>query len=86
MKNKIPDEVIKEIFPRKLKRPQASEKVYNQLKKMILSGKISKGQRLIEEELAKSFNVSRTVIGKAFFQLKKDKLITRKYKKGTFVI
>jgi DNA-binding GntR family transcriptional regulator len=85
MKAKIPEEVLKEIFPRKLKRPQASEKVYNQLKKWILFGKLKKGQRLVEEEIAKSFNVSRTVVGKAFLQLKKDKLINKKFKKGTFV-
>jgi len=85
MKAKISEEVLKEIFPKKLKRPQVSERVYSQLKKMILSGKLKKGQRLVEEEISKSFNVSRTVVGKAFIQLKKDKLIIRKFKKGTFV-
>jgi len=85
MKAKISEEVLKEIFPRKLKRPQVSERVYRELKKMILSGKLKKGQRLVEEEISKSFNVSRTVVGKAFIQLKKDKLIIRKFKKGTFV-
>jgi DNA-binding FadR family transcriptional regulator len=40
---RIPDEVLKEIFPKKLNRYEASEKVYSQLKKMILSGKLKKG-------------------------------------------
>ena len=35
--SRIPDEVLEEIFPKKLKRYGASEKVYSQLKEMILS-------------------------------------------------
>jgi DNA-binding GntR family transcriptional regulator len=85
MKNKIPDDVIKEIFPKKLKRRDVNEEVYIKLKKMILSGKFRKGQRLIEEKLANDFNVSRQPIRSAFLQLRKDKLIVWKYKKGTFV-
>ena len=85
MKNKIPEEVIRDIFQRKLKRRDLNGEVYNKLKKMILSGKFKKGERLIQEELAHGFDVSRTVVLNAFAQLEKDKLIVRKYKKGTFV-
>jgi DNA-binding GntR family transcriptional regulator len=43
MKNVVPEEVLKEIFQRKLGRRDLSGEVYNKLKKMILSGKFKKG-------------------------------------------
>jgi DNA-binding GntR family transcriptional regulator len=42
-RDRIPDEVLKEIFPRRLNRYEASEKVYSHLKQKILSGKLKKG-------------------------------------------
>jgi DNA-binding GntR family transcriptional regulator len=85
MKNVVPEEVLKEIFRRRLKRNYLNGEVYNQLKKMILSGKFKKGERLIQEKLALRFNVSRQTIRTAFLQLKEDGLILWKYKEGTFV-
>ena len=85
MKNKIPDTVIDEIFPRKVKRSKLSVEVYDQLKKMILSGKFRKGQRLVEEKLAHRLNVSRNPVQIALLRLRKEKLVIWKYKKGTFV-
>jgi DNA-binding GntR family transcriptional regulator len=85
MKNKIPDQIISEIFPRRAKKSKLSEEVYDQLKKMILSGKFKKGQRLIEEKLAHKLNVSRNPIQIALLRLRKEKLVIWKYKKGTFV-
>jgi len=85
MKNVVPEEVLKEIFRRKLKRRDLSSQVYNKLKKMILSGKLKKGERLVQEKLALRFNVSRQTVIFALRQLKKDKLIVVKYKKGAFV-
>jgi DNA-binding GntR family transcriptional regulator len=85
MKNKIPDQVISEIFPRRVKRSKLSEEVYDQLKKMILSGKFKRGQRLVEEKLAHKLNVSRNPIQIALLRLRKEKLLIWKYKKGTFV-
>jgi DNA-binding GntR family transcriptional regulator len=85
MKNKIPDQVISEIFPRRVKRSKLSEEVYDQLKKMILSGKFKRGQRLVEEKLAHKLNVSRNPIQIALLRLRKEKLVIWKYKKGTFV-
>jgi len=84
-RDRIPKEVLKEIFPRKLNRSVASERVYKHLKKMILSGKLEKGKRLLLEEIARNFNVSRAGVEKAFFQLKKDRLIISKSRKGSFV-
>ncbi len=85
MKNVVPEEVLKEIFQRKLKRRDLNGQVYNRLKQMIVSGKLKKGERLIQEKLALRFNVSRQTIIFALQQLKKDRLITVKYKKGAFV-
>jgi DNA-binding GntR family transcriptional regulator len=85
MKNKIPDTIIGEIFPRKVKRSVLSEEVYDQLKKMILSGKFKKGQRLVEEKLARRLNVSRNPVQIALLRLRKENLVIWKYKKGTFV-
>ena len=84
-KSKIPDEVIKDIFSKKLKRYRATERVYAQLKKMIVSRKFRKGQMLLRAEIAHEFNVSETIVAKAFSQLKKDKLIVVRGGTGSFV-
>jgi DNA-binding GntR family transcriptional regulator len=85
MKNKIPDDVLKTIFQRKLKKKSLNGDVYQKLKKIILSGQLKDGQRLIQEEIALHFNVSRQTIRNAFLQLEKDKLIISKFRKGVFV-
>ena len=85
MKNKISDQVLNDIFPKRVKRAKLSEEVYDQLKKMILSGKFKKGQRLVEEKLAHRLNVSRNPVQIALLRLRKEKLLVWKYKKGTFV-
>ena len=85
MKNKISDQVLNDIFPNRVKRAKLSEEVYDQLKKMILSGKFKKGQRLVEEKLAHRLNVSRNPVQIALLRLRKEKLLIWKYKKGTFV-
>lgn len=85
MKNKIPEEIISEIFPKKVKRLKLSEEVYERLKKMILTGKLEKGERLAEEKLALQFNVSRNPVQTALRRLRKEKLVIWKYRRGTFV-
>ncbi|HMK76767.1 MAG TPA: GntR family transcriptional regulator [Thermodesulfobacteriota bacterium] len=85
MKNKIPDTIIGEIFPKKVKRSLLSEEVYDQLKKMILSGKFKKGQRLVEEKLAHRLNVSRNPVQIALLRLREENFVVWKYKRGTFV-
>jgi len=85
MKNKIPDEVLKNIFQKKIKRKSINGDVHQKLKKMILSGKLKDGQRLIQERVSLHFNVSRQTVRNAFLQLEKDKLIINRYKKGAFV-
>jgi DNA-binding GntR family transcriptional regulator len=73
-RDRIPEDVLKEIFPRGLKRDLASERIYSHLKQMILSGKGKKGRRLVQEKIAERFNVSRMAVGIAFSKLKKDGL------------
>jgi GntR family transcriptional regulator len=55
------------------------------MKEMILSGKLKKGERLVQEKLALNFDVSRQTIRSAFFQLKKDGLIVWRHREGSFV-
>ena len=85
MKNRIPDSVMSEIFPRKVKRYILREEVYGQLKKMILSGKFKKGQRLVGEELVQRLNASRSPVRTSLLRLRKEKLVIWKHRKGTFV-
>jgi DNA-binding GntR family transcriptional regulator len=85
MKDRIPDQVFREIFPRRLQKHQVIPNTYNQLKKMILSGKLKKGERLVQEKLAHDLSVSRMPIIKAIRQLKKEGLVVWKSKKGAFV-
>ena len=85
MRGAIPNSVMSEIFPRKVKRSFLREEVYDQLKKMIVSGKFKKGQRLAQEELALRFNASRTPVRESLIRLRKEKLVIWKDRKGTFV-
>ena len=81
----IPDEAVKGIFPKKLEGRQARSKLYDQLKQMILSGKLRKGQRLSHEEIVQDFNVSRGAAYRVISQLKGEGLIIWRGKKGSFV-
>jgi GntR family transcriptional regulator, rspAB operon transcriptional repressor len=83
--DKIPGKVIREIFPRKLHQYRAAEKLYPKLKRMMLSGKLKKGQRLFREEVAQSFGVCENVANKAILELKKEGLIIVKPGSGTYV-
>jgi len=85
MKNKIPDAVLREIFQRKLKKKSVNGEVYDRLKKMILAGKLKKGQRLVQEGIALHFNVSRQTVRNAFVRLEKEKLIKGQYRRGVVV-
>jgi len=84
-RNRIPNEVLKEIFPKKIKRSLGSERVYNQLKQMILSGKLKKGKRLFREKIAQDFDVGYTAVSEAVSRLKRDGLVIVKHSVGSFV-
>lgn len=61
------------------------EIVYEELKLLILTGKITPGIRLMEEELAEDMGVSRTPIREAIRKLEKEGLITIEPRKGAYV-
>ena len=84
-RNRIPDEVLKQIFPKKLRRSLGSERIYSQLKQMILSGKLKKGKRLYRERIAQDFDVGCTAVSEAFSRLKRDGLVIVKHTVGSFV-
>ena len=84
-RDRIPDKVLKEIFPKKLNRHQVSEMVYSRLKQKILSGKLKKGQKLTHDGIAQDFDVSRGIVHNVISRLKKDGLIISKWRKGSFV-
>ena len=86
MNNKIPNEVLKEIFPKKIKRSSVSEQIYSYVKSMILSGKLKKGQRLLRLDFVQIFSVNEVVVSKAFSKLKKEGLIISKGNTGSFVV
>jgi hypothetical protein len=71
-KDRIPDEVLEEIFPKKLNRFRSSEQVYAQLKNMILSGKLKEGKELMQGEVRRTFNVTRTAVTVVYFRPEKD--------------
>ena len=84
-RDRVPDEVLKEIFPKKLSRFQPSAEVYTQVKTMILSGKLKKRERLTQEEIVQRFYLNRAAVNVAFSRLKKEKLIIAKRGIGSFI-
>jgi DNA-binding GntR family transcriptional regulator len=71
----IPNKVLKEIFPKKPNRSPVSEQIYLHLKRMILSGKLKKGQRLLRLRFVHIFDVSERTVSEAFSQLRKERLV-----------
>jgi len=53
---------------------------------MILSGKLNKGQKLIQEEIVQRFNLNKTAVIVAFSRLRKEKLIITKRGVGSSVV
>jgi DNA-binding GntR family transcriptional regulator len=86
MSNGISQKVLKEIFPKKLERGLSSDEVYSYVKRMILSGKLKKGERLLRWKYVKNFGVNESVVTTAFCRLKKDGLIITKGKTRSFVV
>ena len=85
-KDGIAEEVLREIFPKKLSRSAFSDEVYTRLRKMILSGKLKKGQKLTYEGMAFDLNVTTSTATKVISRLKKDRLIISKRGRGSFVV
>lgn len=63
-------------FPKSLQRNQPlKEQAYHALRKMILAGELTPGQRLVEAQLARDLEVSRTPIREALGQLQREALV-----------
>ncbi len=72
-------------------KPKQTKKLANQLYEQILdwiiSGMLKEGDKLpSENELCKSFEVSRPIVREAILKLQKDELVTTKQGVGTFVL
>jgi DNA-binding GntR family transcriptional regulator len=63
------------------KKKSLREEVYESLKKSILHGKLTAGQRLIEEQLAHQVGISRTPVREAFHKLERDEFAVRQFTK-----
>ncbi len=85
-KDGIPAHLLKEIFPKKFRKSLSIEQIYTHLKKMIVSGKLKKRQKLLQEDIAQDFRVSRVTVEMAFSRLKKDGLVVSKKGVGSFVV
>jgi DNA-binding GntR family transcriptional regulator len=59
--------------------------VYERLKQLILDQKVASGAPLPEEELARTFGVSRIPIHEALVRLEKDRLVVLQPWRGAFV-
>jgi DNA-binding GntR family transcriptional regulator len=59
--------------------------VYDELKKLILSGALRPGERLHERDLTKQLGVSRTPLREALNQLASDGLVVNRPQRGHFV-
>jgi len=60
--------------------------VYNQLKELIISGKLKPGERLMEYELARELNISKTPIREAIRELSKEGLIIHESRRKLTVV
>ncbi len=60
--------------------------VYNQLKELIVSGKLKPGQRLLEYEIAKNLDISKTPIREAIRELSREGLIIHESRRKLTVV
>ena len=60
------------------------ERVYDQLKRRLLTGKIRPGTRMMEVDLASDLGVSRTPVREAIRELGKEGLVTIEPRRGAF--
>ena len=63
----------------------SSDEIYHALKEDILTLKLKPGQMISENEVSRSYNVSRTPVKTAFLRLKGEKYIDIMPQKGSFV-
>lgn len=68
-----------------VKSKSVREQVYEELKSLIINGKIAAGEKIIEVEYAKKFDVSRTPIREALRSLENEGLVLYAEKGGVIV-
>ena len=67
-------------------REQTNRRIYADILEQIVTGKLSPGERLKEEELAEKYDVSRTPIREILIALEKDGLVERTPNRGAKVM
>jgi len=68
-----------------LSQQEENSEVYTDILAKIMRGDLAPGQRLIEEDLARAYNVSRTPIREVLLALEKDGLVERMRNRGARV-
>ncbi|CAM3960562.1 GntR family transcriptional regulator [Bordetella muralis] len=66
--------------------PSASDLVYAELRRRLMSGAFLPGERLREEHIASELDVSRTPVRNAIERLVNDGLVTREERRGAVVL
>ncbi|AFM27791.1 GntR family transcriptional regulator [Desulfomonile tiedjei] len=74
----MPDQKSKNRQSNSVQHGTSQQRVYQEIRKSIVDGTIAFGQRLSEDSLAKMFQVSRTPVREAIFQLTQEGLISKK--------
>lgn len=69
----------------KIEKLSLAEQVYHRLLDQIISGKLSEGAKLSEENICQALGVSRTPAREALMMLYRDKLVDRIPRRGCFV-
>jgi DNA-binding GntR family transcriptional regulator len=62
-----------------------AEKVYKNIKEMILQRKLVPGEKLVQEEMARNLGVSRTPLLAAFSKLEKEWLVESRPRRGYYI-
>jgi DNA-binding GntR family transcriptional regulator len=69
----------------RIHREELSERVYREIKEMILKNQLTSGEKLNQEHLARRLGVSRTPLVAAFFKLEQQMLVELVPRRGAFV-
>ncbi len=73
------------MIPEMIVQSDLSKPVYEEIKKMIESGALKPGQKLLQEELAEKLGVSRTPLMKALQTLEHELFVESKPRRGMYV-
>jgi DNA-binding GntR family transcriptional regulator len=79
------DQDSKSLRSNDVKKVTSQQRVYRQIREAIIDGRIVFGQRVSENSIAKMFQVSRTPVREAIFQLTQTGLISKKENSHFFV-